>query len=91
MYRVNLAAYLIALSPLTSVLMCAQSQAPKAHPTSVFSGSHSYLGIAGVDVTDERAKALGLKEPQGVEVTSVEDDSAGLQSGHQTWGCDSGI
>lgn len=83
MFRANiLAAGLIALIPMASVpLMCAQSQAPKAHPAVTFGGSRSYLGIGVLDVTDERAKVLGLREPQGVEITSVEDDSPAAKAG----------
>lgn len=81
MFRVNLAAYVIALSPLASMALYGQTQQPRAHSTSVFSASRSYLGIAGVDVTDDRAKTLGLKEPQGVEVTSVDDESPAAKAG----------
>jgi serine protease Do len=84
MLRANtLAAYLIALIPAASLpLMGAQSQAPKARSATVFSGSRSYLGIGVVDdMTEERAKALGLKEPQGVEVTSVSEDSPAAKAG----------
>ena len=83
MFRANiLAACGVALIPVASVpLMAAQSQAPKARSASIFSNSHSYLGIGVFDVTEERAKALGLKEPQGAEVTSVNDDSPASQAG----------
>ena len=68
MFRTNtLAACWMALIPIASVpLLCAQSQAPKAHSASIFNGSHSYLGI-GVrdDMTDERAKSLGVSGGKG--------------------------
>lgn len=72
------------LVPIASIpLFSAQSQAtPKAHSTSIFGGSRSYLGVGVIDdMTDERARALGLKEPQGVEVTSVADDSPASKAG----------
>ena len=93
MFRANtLAACRLALIPIALIpaaslpLMCAQSQAqPKARSTSVFSGSRSYLGIGVVDdMTDERAKSLGLKEPQGVEVTSVSEESPAAKAGIKT-------
>jgi serine protease Do len=82
MFRANVfAACGLALIPTASLpLMAAQSQAPKAH-AAIFTSSHSYLGIGVFDVTDERAKALGLKEPQGAEVTSVNEDSPASQAG----------
>jgi serine protease Do len=85
MFRANiLAAMVVAIVPLGLLpLLGAQSQAPKAHSVSNFSQSRSYLGIAVLDVTDERAKALGLKEPQGVEVTVVKDDSPAAKAGVQ--------
>jgi serine protease Do len=77
MFRATiLAAGLMAL-PLAG----AQSQAPKARSAVVFSQSHSYLGIGVVEVTEERAKTLGLKEPQGVEVTSVTEDAPASKAG----------
>ena len=47
--------------------------------------SGSYLGIGGIDIDEERAKALNLKEARGVEIRSVDPDSpaskAGLKDG----------
>ena len=34
--------------------------------------SGSYLGIGGIDIDEERAKALNLKEVRGVEIVNVE-------------------
>jgi len=45
------------------------------------STSGSYLGLGVVELTSERAKALNLKEEQGVEVTRVEDDSPAEKAG----------
>src|SRR5262249_47859545 len=83
MFRANiLAASCIALAPLAALpLAAAQSQAPKAKPAVVYTASRGYLGIGLVDVTDERARALGLKEAQGVEVTSVSDDTPAAKAG----------
>src|SRR5258708_4232887 len=83
MFRANIfAACGVALIRVASVpLIAAQSQAPKAGSASIFSVSHSYLGIGVFDVTEERAKALGLKDPQGAEVTSVSEDSPASQAG----------
>jgi serine protease Do len=73
----------LALVPITSLpVLCAQSQAPKAHSTSIFNGPRSYLGVGVIDdMTDERARSLGLKEPQGVEVTSIAEDSPAAKAG----------
>jgi len=40
-----------------------------------------YLGIGGVDVTPERAKALNLKEERGVEVSSLAEDGPAAKAG----------
>ena len=83
MFRaIPLTVSLAALIPMSSMpLLCAQSQAPKASSAAIFTTSRSYLGVGVADVTDERTRALGLKEPQGVEVTSVADDSPAAKSG----------
>jgi len=59
----------------------AQNPAPRAKSTSTYAGSHSYLGVGGFDLTDERAKALGLKDASGIEVTSVNEDSPAAKAG----------
>ena len=85
MFRSNLlAASLMAVIPAATVpLLCGQSQAqtPKARATSVFSNSRSYLGVGVVDITDERAKTLGMKEALGVEVTWISEDSPASKAG----------
>src|ERR1022692_4703278 len=40
-----------------------------------------YLGINAVDITSDRAKALKLKEERGVEITSVDPESAAAKAG----------
>ena len=41
----------------------------------------SYLGIGGLDITSDRAKALNLKEERGVEVSSVAEDGPAAKAG----------
>jgi serine protease Do len=41
----------------------------------------SFLGVAVIEVTAERAKALKLGEERGVEVTKVDDDSPAAKAG----------
>ena len=41
----------------------------------------SYLGINAVDITADRAKALKLREERGVEITSVDAESAAAKAG----------
>jgi serine protease Do len=41
----------------------------------------SYLGVMGVEIDNERAKALRLSETRGVELTRVEEDSPALKAG----------
>ncbi len=43
--------------------------------------SYSYLGIGVQEVTQERAKALSLKEVRGAEVTSVAENSPAAKAG----------
>jgi serine protease Do len=40
-----------------------------------------YLGINALDITSDRAKALKLKEERGVEITSVDPESAAAKAG----------
>ena len=40
-----------------------------------------YLGISALDITADRAKALKLKEERGVEITSVDPESAAAKAG----------
>jgi serine protease Do len=43
--------------------------------------SGGYLGIGGVDITAERAKALNLKEERGVEVSSLAEEGPAAKAG----------
>ena len=45
------------------------------------SGTSSYLGVDISDVSAERTSALKLKEEQGVEITTVDQDSPAGKSG----------
>jgi serine protease Do len=47
----------------------------------IISKGGSYLGIGGLDITAERAKALNLKEERGVEVSSVAEDGPAAKAG----------
>jgi len=40
-----------------------------------------YLGVGAVDLTDERAKALNLKDRQGVEITAVRPNTPAAKAG----------
>lgn len=58
------------------------SPAPHARSaSSVQAVENPYLGVGGQDITSDRAKTLRLKEERGVEVTSVEPDSAAAKAG----------
>jgi C-terminal processing protease CtpA/Prc len=63
----------------------ARAEARKAARAQVVVMNKSYLGIGGHDVTPERANALKMKEPRGVEVIAVDQDSpagkAGIKDG----------
>ena len=60
-------------------------QHSRASRTVVVTRSGSYLGIGGIDIDEDRAKALNLKDARGVEIKSVDADSpaskAGLKDG----------
>ncbi len=60
-------------------------QRSRASRAVVVTRSGSYLGIGGIDIDEERAKALNLKEMRGVEIKSVDANSpaskAGLKDG----------
>ena len=43
--------------------------------------SGGYLGIGGLDISSERAKALNLKEERGVEVSSLAEDGPAAKAG----------
>src|SRR5215469_12205965 len=47
----------------------------------VVTRSGSYLGVGVIDIEEERAKALNLKEARGVEIKSVDADSRAAKAG----------
>ena len=52
-----------------------------AGPVEIQRAGSSYLGIAVLEITPERAKALNLKEERGVEVTHLEPNSPAAKAG----------
>ena len=61
-----------------------QEAAPRAHRAQgyvVEKVSSGYLGIGGLDISPERAKALNLKEERGVEVSSLAEDGPAAKAG----------
>jgi serine protease Do len=69
------------------VLPLANAQQPRSRDvqTYTFQMGGSYLGVGAMDVTSERAKALGLKEERGVEISRVDPEGpagkAGMKEG----------
>jgi serine protease Do len=56
--------------------------APQAHAAvGMQPGEAPHLGVGGIDITADRAKALKLREESGVEVTEVEPDSGAAKAG----------
>jgi serine protease Do len=67
---------------VTSLAAFGQTTAPRArNAAGVEPAETPYLGVGGQDITSDRAKALKLKEERGVEVTSVEPESAAAKAG----------
>jgi len=80
----------ICLAGLLAPVMFAQTPAPRARTAaarrvSVQHSGSSYLGIGVVEVSQDRAKELHLKDDRGVEVRCVDEDrpaeKAGLKEG----------
>jgi len=75
----------VAAAGLASCSAFAQQEAaPRAHRAQGFvveKASGGYLGIGGLDISPERAKALNLKEERGVEVSSLAEDSPAAKAG----------
>jgi serine protease Do len=61
----------------------AQTRTPqRSHSATLHAaGSAGYLGVAVQDLSDQRAKALKLKDDSGVEVIKVDDDSPAAKVG----------
>jgi serine protease Do len=75
----------VAAAGLASCSAFAQQEAaPRAHRAQGFvveKASGGYLGIGGLDISPERAKALNLKEERGVEVSSLAEDGPAAKAG----------
>jgi serine protease Do len=76
----------VAAAALVSCSAFAQQEAaPRAHRAQgydvVEKVSSGYLGIGGLDISPERAKALNLKEERGVEVSSLAEDGPAAKAG----------
>ena len=73
----------IAAASLVSSTAFAQVVIPRARnaQTVIVTKGGSYLGIGGLDITAERAKALNLKDERGVEVSSVAEDGPAAKAG----------
>jgi serine protease Do len=61
----------------------AQTSAPQSPRSAIFHGAanRGYLGVGVVELTDERVKALNLKDRQGVEVKRVDENSPAAKVG----------
>jgi serine protease Do len=68
---------------LAAVSGFAQTRAPQRSHSATLqrAGNPGYLGVAVLDVTDERAKALKLKDDSGIEVIKVDEDSPASRAG----------
>src|ERR1035441_5850551 len=77
----------IALAAAASLVLStafAQVVTPRGHSAQAWSvqkTSGGYLGIGGLDISPERAKALNLKEERGVEVSSLAEDGPAAKAG----------
>src|SRR5205085_3363159 len=56
-------------------------QRSRASRAVVVTRSGSYLGIGGIDIDEERAKALNLKDVRGVEIKSIDAGSPAAKAG----------
>jgi serine protease Do len=56
--------------------------APRGHSTTIRSfARRGYLGVGVVEMTDERARSLNLKDSSGVEVKRVDENSPAAKAG----------
>jgi len=82
------------MRPLIIILAClaaaiaapagfAQTSAPQSPRSATLRGavSRGYLGVGVVELTDDRVKALNLKDKQGVEVKRVDESSPAARAG----------
>jgi len=61
----------------------AQTLQPQSPRSTIFRGAanRGYLGVGVVELTDDRVKALNLKDNQGVEVKRVDENSPAAKAG----------
>ena len=61
----------------------AQTSAPQRSRSTVLRGiaSRGYLGVGVAELTDDRVKALNLKDDQGLEVKRVDENSPAAKAG----------
>ncbi len=73
----------LAAASLVSSPAFAQVGAPRAHSAQAYleRSSGGYLGIGGLDISPERARALNLKEERGVEVSSLAEEGPAAKAG----------
>jgi serine protease Do len=77
-------ALVAAVSLASSTVFAQQVVIPRGRVAQAYevqkSGS-GYLGIGGLDISSDRAKALNLKEERGVEVSSLAEDGPAAKAG----------
>ena len=82
--KISLGIALAAAASLVSSTAFAQVVTPRQRSAQGFvveKASGGYLGIGGLDISPERAKALNLKEERGVEVSSLAADGPASKAG----------
>ena len=82
--KTSLGVAFVAAAGLVSCSAFAQVVMPRDRAARGFvveKASGGYLGIGGLDISPERAKALNLKEERGVEVSSLAEDGPAAKAG----------
>ncbi len=75
---------LVAASLASSSVFAQQVVIPRGRVAQTFEVQKpggGYLGIGGLDISSDRAKALNLKEERGVEVSSLAEDGPAAKAG----------
>ncbi len=74
---------ILCLAALSGFAQAVQTRAPqRPHSATLHrAASLGYLGVGVLDLTDERAKALKLKDDSGIEVIKVDEDSPASKAG----------
>ncbi|HWE49320.1 MAG TPA: PDZ domain-containing protein [Bryobacteraceae bacterium] len=80
MFRNKILIAMLAVFPLVSA---GYAQAPQRARSATLRAAmeRGYLGVGFIELTEDRVKALGLKNDNGVEVTSVGEKSPAAKSG----------